>query len=486
MLLFTSLVLTGMSLVPIPQTAATMANIAKTKCTANDYFKIVSGKRYTCGKSGKEYLWDKGVNLIPYPQEGRILATNGVAIGGIIQENLDAKFFVAMQHNTTDDQMPAGDYYRSKSDYPNVSRTGLVTFVSNRDRSGWRIYTTNLDGTNTKQITTATDAPHNAGGQVADDTYPMISPDGKKIAFLSQRGVYAKYPSTSGHDVFLMNSDGSGLHQLVATETDSRGDSSDIFALVWSPDSSQIAYRGNRLIKIGDLVQRKDLIGVINVDGSNERKFLIADCGGGNVLDWQQNIIMGSYGGAFQGCPQQTTAYFGISPTTGTQSFNVTADQMNNWAGNGPGAARLSPDAKKILFSSEPDASDPNGPSRFNLINIDGTGLSTYTVGGIPPRSWLYWAPGASMLPPILMVLSPSKISIKRGGTGKLTPLLFDKNGEIVSKSGWDWRWGNRIGNFKIDLAGNILTTADTALGTFDVNISNANLSASAQVTVTK
>jgi dipeptidyl aminopeptidase/acylaminoacyl peptidase len=70
-----------------------------------------------------------------------------------------------------------------------------------------------------------------SGAPRQKDWFPRWSPDGKSIAFLSQRG---------GWDhAWLIGADGSGLRQLTAM-------SSDIADLAWSPDGSRLACTVNR------------------------------------------------------------------------------------------------------------------------------------------------------------------------------------------------------------------------------------------------
>ncbi|HPZ08288.1 MAG TPA: SH3 domain-containing protein [Candidatus Eremiobacteraeota bacterium] len=68
----------------------------------------------------------------------------------------------------------------------------------------------------------------------SDDYNPVISPDGSKIAFLSDRK-----DGTSCPDIFIMKAGGKDVLQL----TDIKGDKNDIS---WSPDSSDIVFHLNQ------------------------------------------------------------------------------------------------------------------------------------------------------------------------------------------------------------------------------------------------
>ncbi len=82
------------------------------------------------------------------------------------------------------------------------------------------IIRTNLDGGDPLALT-----------DTADDTAPAVSPDGKTVAFMSNR--------TGNWDVFTIGIDGQNLQQLTT------GDGSDGVP-TWSPDGKNIAFASNR------------------------------------------------------------------------------------------------------------------------------------------------------------------------------------------------------------------------------------------------
>jgi TolB protein len=71
-----------------------------------------------------------------------------------------------------------------------------VAFMSQRDEGNWNVYVVNVDGSNLQRLT---DDP-------AEDGLPVWSPDGNAIAFASNRGgIWA---------VWVMTPDGKGVSQL--------------------------------------------------------------------------------------------------------------------------------------------------------------------------------------------------------------------------------------------------------------------------------
>ena len=122
---------------------------------------------------------------------------------------------------------------------------GRIVFASNRD-GDWNIYVMNADGTDVSRL-----ANGNADS-FAPAWTPAWSPDGKRIAFSSDRDKDYRY------DIYVMNADGTGASRL----TDGTGDSSDP---AWSPDGQRIAFSSN--MDGGDYE-----IYVMNADGTGISK----------------------------------------------------------------------------------------------------------------------------------------------------------------------------------------------------------------------
>ena len=115
---------------------------------------------------------------------------------------------------------------------------GRIWFISDRD-GDTEIYLMNSDGSGVAQLT------HNE----VSDGIPNWSPDGQRIAFTSDRD--------GDTEIYLMNSDGSGVTQLTHNEA------VDGYAF-WSPDGQHIAFASDR---DGDFE-----IYVMNSDGSDVRQ----------------------------------------------------------------------------------------------------------------------------------------------------------------------------------------------------------------------
>lgn len=115
--------------------------------------------------------------------------------------------------------------------------TGRLAFVSERDGNS-EIYAVNADGTDPVRLTTNT----------ATDEGPAWSPDGKRIAFVSNRDSGAE--PLGGSDIYTMDADGSNVVRLTFGSFNS-GPS-------WSPDGRKIVFSGLRDGNLGIFVMSLD------------------------------------------------------------------------------------------------------------------------------------------------------------------------------------------------------------------------------------
>ena len=185
---------------------------------------------------------------------------------------------------------------------------------------------------------------------------PVWSPDGTKIAFSSRlHGV------TSGGEVFVMNSDGSGL-TLVSNV--SRGASRP----AWSPGGDKIAF-------IGDTSTDRCIV-VVNPDGSGQTCVAL-----GSAFDWSPDSTKIAFHSSKDGSSSiYTVETNGINEQRLTNSFPF-PDMDPAW----------SPDGAKIAFVS---GRDGNGQANFEIYVMDDDGTNQVRLTNNPATGQMpTWSP---------------------------------------------------------------------------------------------
>lgn len=122
-----------------------------------------------------------------------------------------------------------------------------IAFSSNRDGKN-EIYVMDADGSNVRRLTS----------NLADDVNPMWSPDGQKISFDSERD--------GNREIYVMDADGG--NQIRLTKSNAVDSTS-----AWSPDGSLIAFASNRDTGPPYNPYNMDIY-VMNADGSNVKRIV--------------------------------------------------------------------------------------------------------------------------------------------------------------------------------------------------------------------
>ena len=130
---------------------------------------------------------------------------------------------------------------------PSFSPDGkTIAFVSDREGNP-EIYVQNLDGT----------ALHRLTNHPAHDGFPTFAPDGTQIAFNSNR-------EDENFEIYLMNTDGSGIRRLTNSPSDD-----ETFPGCWSADGTQLLFISDR--------SGKDNVYMMDVEPTAPREVLTED-----------------------------------------------------------------------------------------------------------------------------------------------------------------------------------------------------------------
>ena len=234
---------------------------------------------------------------------------------------------------------------------PDGARIGFLRSGSGRDE----IYVMNADGSDQRRLTLLPRGVGVSGGAPGGDL--TWSPEGEKIAFIAYAGHLGR------PDIFVMNTDGSGLRNVTNTATTS-------FDTTWSPDGRRIAYLEGSPVGAP--------LYVVNADGTGKQRLT------GPVM-----VDLGSPSWSPDG---RTLAFTG----RGGDIYTVHADGTGlRKLTAGPGwdvDHRWSPDGRRILFSS---SRDDRVHRTFDLfvMNADGSGQRNLTHTPGVSELAASWAP---------------------------------------------------------------------------------------------
>ena len=213
-----------------------------------------------------------------------------------------------------------------------VDAQAQIAFVSHRDGNP-EIYVMDADGGNQRRLTNNPDK----------DYSPSWSPDGKRIIFMSNRDGHTHlihgWPT---YEIYVMDADGSNPQNLTNDRNDDRSPS-------WSPDGKRIAFVSNRDgFKNEELVITQEIY-VMDADGGNPQN-LTNDLNNDSSPSWSPDgkwiVFSSARDGHFENEFGITDEIY-VMDADGGNPQRLTENPKNDWD------PVWSPDGKRIAFTSD-------------------------------------------------------------------------------------------------------------------------------------
>ena len=256
-----------------------------------------------------------------------------------------------------------------------------------------QIYRMNVDGSGSRRLARGVRYHHISGGQRGSEysAIPTWSPDGRKIAFVSDR--------TGSAEVYVMSADGSGQRRLTRHAKPKE--------LAWSPDG--------RMLAIGSHANGgpRDVY-VMNADGTGLLN-LTPGPGGGEALSWSPDGRKIGFRSLRDGSGE---IYVVNVDGTGLRRLtHLTRDPLSS-GGTTWSAPAWSPDGKKILFVRVGWGKGLSN-SEILVINADGS-HQRYLTHNPAPDGEPAWSPDGRRI----------VFSSKRDGHGEVYVMNADGSGQ--------------------------------------------------------
>jgi len=274
------------------------------------------------------------------------------------------------------------------------------------------------------------------------DASPTWSPDGQRIAFLSDRD--------GSNQIYAMNADGSGQVRLTSTQAG---------APVWSPDGRKIAFQCRQdaayhlcvmngdgsgqvrlAMNIGDVVQRlswsPDSRKIAFIQGQSGQAIYVADADGSNLV----RLMTGTTEAASPAwSPDGSRIAFTVGDlgSGGVYAMNSDGSTVTQLSRNGA-EPQWSPDGKKIVFVrySSCDYYYYTCQSDVFVMNADGSSATPLTFEG---ASW-----GGSWSPDGRLIAYMARVC-NRGDDAQCTVVRLirpDGTGPVdLVRGAWDPAW---------------------------------------------
>jgi WD40 repeat protein len=218
----------------------------------------------------------------------------------------------------------------------------------------WQIFVMDADGTNRQQRTESN----------ADNIMPVWSPNGQRIAFVSQRD--------GNRDIYLINRDGTGLVNLTQHPAED-------WTPAWSPDGQQIAFSSNR--------QGNWEIFLVNTDGTNLRQ--ITSDGAGNLSPvWSADGQTMAFSSKRDGNWEIYTM-----PTPDSQGQAGGIPRRLTFSEGNDLSPLFAPRGDRIAFESNRD-----GDVEIYVMNADGSGQQNLTRLPLADDHGPVWSPDGQWL----------------------------------------------------------------------------------------